>query len=76
MVRLVVPLKTFKRGFLACALVLSFSKKLTGKLIPFQQLIDIYHGIQQEADKNYTKNMDKWQKSKGWLIAGNFAIYT
>ena len=52
-----------------------YSVSVTGKLIPFEQLIDIYHGIKQEADKNYTKKLDKWQKSKGWLTAENFAIY-
>ena len=72
MVRLVVPLKHSREDFL---LMLYYSVSVTGKLIPFQQLIDIYHGIKQEADKNYTKKLDKWQKSKGWLTAGNFAIY-
>ena len=56
--------------------MLYYSVSVTGKLIPFQQLIDIYHGIKQEADKNYTQKLDKWQKSKGWLTAGNFAIHT
>lgn len=37
--------------------MLYYSVSVTGKLIPIQQLIDIYHGIKQEAEKNYTKKI-------------------